>query len=167
MTGFDTGEEYSLVTLPFRPFQHLINVNEQKVCLGCIYRHLAPGGLLIIDVFNPDPLRLMPNPKYMEEMEDLPATVLPDGRTLRRASRMVDYHREQQYNDVELIYYVTHPDGQTERLIQSFPMRYYYRYELEHLLELGGFRVADLFGDFDRSEYDSDSPEIIFVATKT
>jgi hypothetical protein len=108
----------------------------------------------------------MPNPKYAAEKEDMPETQLPDGRQLRRASRMAAFHREQQYNDIELIYYVTHPDGKTERLVQSFPMRYYYRYEMEHLLELCRFKVVDLFGDFDRSAYASDSPEMIFIAEK-
>jgi SAM-dependent methyltransferase len=166
MTDFITGEEYSLVTIPFRPFQHLITVKEQKACLGCIYKHLAPNGRLIIDVFNPNPVRLMPDAKYTAEVDDIPETQLPDGGKLRRASRMAGYHREQQYNDIELIYYVSHPDGRTERLVQSFPMRYYYRYEMEHLLELGGFRVADLLGVFDKSAYSGDSPEIIFVAEK-
>jgi len=166
MTDFNTGEKYALATLPFRPFQHLITVKEQKACLECLHRHLTPKGCVVLDVFNPNPLRLMPNTKYMEENEDLPETALPDGRKLRRTSRMAGYHRAEQYNDVELIYYVTHADGRTERLVQSFPMRYYYRYEMEHLLELCRFKVADLFGDFDGSAFSSDSPEIIFIAEK-
>jgi SAM-dependent methyltransferase len=166
MTDFKTGGKYSLVTLPFRPFQHLITVEEQRACLGCIHKHLKPHGLLIIDVFNPNPAYLVPNPTSGIEKEDLPETQLPDGRKLRRASRMAGFHREQQYNDIELIYYVSHPDGETERLVQAFPMRYYYRYEIEHLLELGRFKVVDLFGDFDRSAYASDSPEMIFIAEK-
>jgi len=166
MTDFNIGEKYALATIPFRPFQHLITVKEQKACLERIHKHLTPKGCVVLDVYNPNPLRLMPNPKFMEENEDLPETALPDGRKLRRTSRMAGYHRDQQYNDVELIYYVTHPGGRTERLVQSFPMRYYYRYELEHLLELGGFRVVDLFGDFDKSAFGSESPEMIFVAEK-
>jgi hypothetical protein len=117
-------------------------------------------------VFHPRPDRLIPNPKYAEEIEDLPETLLPDGVKLRRTNRTAAYHRDQQYNDIELIYYVTHPDGRQERLVQSFPMRYYYRYEMEHLLELCGFRVVDLFGNFDRSAFTSDSPEMIFIAEK-
>jgi SAM-dependent methyltransferase len=166
MTDFKTGGKYSLVTLPFRPFQHLITVKEQKACLGCIHKHLKPHGLLIIDVFNPNPAYLVPSPNSGIEKEDMPETQLPDGRKLRRASRMAGFHKEQQYNDIELIYYVTHPDGRTERLVQSFPMRYYYRYEMEHLLELCRFKVVDLFGDFDRSAFAGDSPEMIFIAEK-
>jgi len=166
MTDFETGEKYSLVTLPFRPFQHLITVEEQKACLGCIHKHLIPHGLLIIDVFNPNPARLVPNPKYEVEIEDLPETLLPDGRKLRRASLTAGYHREQQYNEYELIYYVTRPGGRTERLEQSFPMRYFYRYEMEHLLVLCGFNIVDLFGNFDKSAFTADSPEMIFIAGK-
>jgi SAM-dependent methyltransferase len=166
MTGFKTGEKYALVTLPFRPFQHLVTVAEQKACLACIHQHLKPQGRLIIDVFNPNPARLIPGSDLGEEIEDLPETQLPDGRTVRRAGRIAGLHRDKQYNNVELIYYVTHPDGKKERLVQSFPMRYYYRYEMEHLLELSRFRVVDLFGDFDKSVFTSDSPEMIFIAEK-
>ena len=70
MTDFKTGEKYALITLPFRPFQHLITVEEQKACLGCIHEHLEPRGRLIIDIFNPNPLRLMPNPKNMEDLRN-------------------------------------------------------------------------------------------------
>jgi SAM-dependent methyltransferase len=166
MTDFNTGEKYALVTIPFRPFQHLTNVSEQKACLGCIRRHLQPHGKLIFDVYNPNPLRLIPNPEYTIEKEDLPETLLPDGRKVRRTSRAAGFHREQQYNDYELIHYVTHPDGRTERLVDAFSMRYFFRYELEHLLELSQFKVVDLFGDFDKSAFGSDSPEMIFVAGK-
>lgn len=166
MTGFDTGEKYSLVTMPFRPFQLLITVEEQKDCLNCVNKHLTPHGLLVFDVYNPFPPRLVYNPKYTIEIEDLPETELSDGRKLRHTNRTAGFHRDRQYNDIELIYYVSHPNGKTERLVQSFPMRYFYRYEVEHLFSLCGFRVVELFGDFDRSEFSTDSPEMIFVAEK-
>ncbi|MGD1120250.1 MAG: class I SAM-dependent methyltransferase [Dehalococcoidales bacterium] len=166
MTAFKTGEKYALVTLPFRPFQHLVTVAQQKACLQCVRQHLKPRGLFILDVFNPNPARLVPDPKLGEEIEDLPETLLPDGRKVRRASRIVGLHRDLQYNDVELIYYVTHPDGKSERLVEAFPMRYYYRYEMEHLLELGGFKIVEFFGDFDKSAFSDESPEMIFVTAR-
>ena len=164
MTDFETGVKYHLVTIPFRPFQHLVTVEKQKGCLNNIRSHLVPGGKLVFDVFNPNFERLMANPRYTRETEDLPPTRLPDGRIVRRTSRVTGFHRENQYNDIELIYYVTYPDGKTDRLVQSFPMRYYFRHELEHLLELCGYELTDLFGDFDRSAYTADSREMIFVA---
>jgi SAM-dependent methyltransferase len=165
MTNFDLMKRFALVTIPFRPFQHLVTVAEQRDCLNCIARHLQPGGRLVFDVFNPRLDRLH-DPRYQIEMEDMPETALPNGMRLRRTNRTAAFHREEQYNDIEIIYYLRHPDGHSQRVVQSFPMRYCFRYEVEHLLELSGFKVTDLFGDFDRSSYSSDSPEMIFVAER-
>jgi hypothetical protein len=166
MTSFMTGQQYSLVTTPFRAFQHLISVEQQHSCLACIRQHLTSGGLWVVDVFNPFPPALVDSPEYRAEREESPDIQLRDGRTLRRTSRITAFHRNLQYNEVELIYYVSHPDGRTERFVHAFPMRYFFRYEIEHLLNLCGFTVVDLFGDFDRSAFSDRSPEMIFVAKK-
>lgn len=166
MVDFTIEERYKLVTVPFRAFQHLVPVDEQKGCLESVYSHLESDGLLVLDVFRPYLPRLIPNEEYMVEMEDTPETVLPNGRKLRRTNRVAGFHPELQYNDIEIIYYITFPDGKTERLVQSFPMRYFFRYEMEHLLTTCGFQVINLFGDFDKSEFAEDSPEMIFVAGK-
>jgi SAM-dependent methyltransferase len=165
MIDFQTGEAYSLVTIPFRPFQHLITVEEQKACLNLVNQHLLPRGRLVLDVIHCFP-PAMYDPKYWAEQEVQKDLKLSGGRGLRFTTRIADFHRDQQYNDVELIYYVTYPDGKVERLVQAYPFRYFFRYELEHLLELCGFRVIDLFGDYDRSVFFNDSPEMIFVAEK-
>ncbi len=49
----------------------------------------------------------------------------------------------------------------------AFPLRYFFRYEVEHLLARCGFRVEETFGDFDRSPLRDNSPEMILVATAT
>ena len=166
MCNFKTNEIYSMITVPFRGFQHLTTVEEQKACLGSAHQHLASDGILILDLFHPFPPRLVANPQYASEKEDFPETKLTDGRTLRRTNRILECHRDQQYNLVEIIYYVSYPDGKTERLKQTFPMRYFFRYEVEHLLNLCGFQVINLFGNFDKSEFSNDSPEMIFIAKK-
>jgi hypothetical protein len=66
-----------------------------------------------------------------------------------------------------LIYYVRGTDGKIERLVQGFPMRWYWRYEVEHLLTRCGFRVKAIFGDFNRSPLTDVSPEMIFMAERT
>src|SRR5947207_2493466 len=53
MTAFDLGRTFRLITIPFRPFQHLLTVRDQLACLACIRRHLAPDGRLVFDLFNP------------------------------------------------------------------------------------------------------------------
>ena len=166
MVAFELGEAFHLIIIPFRPFQHLLSVDQQLACLRCVHHHLAAGGKLILDVFHTD-VRKMYDPVYTKESQVLPEVTLPDGRKLKFADRIVSFHRAEQFNDVELIYYVTHPDGRTERLVQAFPVRYFFRYEVEHLLARCGFRVARLFGEFDQSPLRDDSPEMIFVAEKS
>jgi hypothetical protein len=100
------------------------------------------------------------------EMEVDPPLKLPDGRVIKRTNRTAAFHRAEQYNDIEFIFYVKYPDGREERLVQSFPMRYFYRYEMEHLLSLCGFKILEFYGNFDKSQFSDESPEMIFVAEK-
>lgn len=165
MTDFDLGDEFHLTIIPFRAFQHLIDSDDQLSCLRQINRHLVMQGKLIFDVFQVN-LKFLNDPRITEETEDLAEYELADGRRLRRNHRIAAFHRAEQYNDVEMIYYLTKTDGTTERIVQAFPFRYFFRYEIEHLLARCGFRVVDLFGDFDRSPLTDESPEMIFVAEK-
>jgi len=166
MTNFDLEKSFNLVIIPFRPFQHLMSIADQMACLRCIHRHLAEDGRLVFDLFQVDPRKMYGSRFSTEEWEVFSGVDLPGGRKLRQTDRIAAYHRAEQYNDVELIYHVTHPDGRTEQLVHAFPFRYFFRYEVEHLLARCGFRIAGLFGDFDRSPLTDDSPEMIFVAEK-
>ena len=69
---------------------------------------------------------------------------------------------------VELIYYVTTADGRCERLVHAFAMRYFFRYEMEHLLVRAGFVVDAVYGDYQRHPYGTSYPgELIFVVSKS
>jgi SAM-dependent methyltransferase len=162
MARFDLGEKFRLVIIPFRPFQHLLEVRQQMDCLECVRKHLAPGGRLILDVFQTDAER-MHDPVHMREVP-LTEYETADGRRVRISERVAAFHRAEQRNDVEMIFSITHRDGRQERLIFAWPLRYFFRYEVEHLLARCGFKVAALYGDFDRSLIRDDSPEMIFVA---
>jgi SAM-dependent methyltransferase len=163
MTDFSLNESFALITAPFRSFQHLRRVEEQLSCLHAVHRHLAPGGRFVFDVFHPNP-RYLHDPEYLEEREEFGEVPLRNGGSFRRAWRIAAYRRAEQINEIEFIYYLTHPDGTKERIVEPFPLRYFFRYELEHLLARTGFCVAALYGDFDRSPLRDDSAEMILVA---
>lgn len=164
MTSFDLREQFALVTMPFRVFQHLLTVEDQLACLGRVRRHLVAGGRLVFDIFQPN-LAMLHDPAFTQEREEFPEVELPDGRRFRRASRVAAFRRAEQINEVEIITYVRHPDGRQERRVSAFPIRYYFRFEVEHLLAGSGFHLGALYGDFDLAPLREDSPEMIFVAT--
>ena len=166
MRDFELGRAFKLVTTPFRPFQHLTTVDDQLSCLECIRRHLIKGGRLILDIFNPS-LEALVRDNLGEEVGEEPAFTTPDGRRVVRRHKIVSRDRFNQINDVELIYYVTHPDGREERLVHSFPMRDLFRFEAEHLLVRSGFEIEHVYADFDKNPYGSEYPgELMFVAKK-
>ena len=164
MRAFDLGRQFALITLPFRPFLHLTTVEDQIACLTTLHRHLRPGGRLVLDIYNPS-IPYLAAPERLEEFGDEPEFTMPDGRRVLRKARIAGRSHFDQMQDVELIYYVTHPDGQQERLVHAFPMRYVFRFEAEHLLARCGFAVEALYADYDKHPYGSQYPgELIFVA---
>lgn len=167
MRAFDLGQTFRLATLPFRPFQHLLTVDDQLACLATLRRHLEPDGRLLLDLFNPR-LDVLTRDDIGVEYPEEPGFTMPDGRKVARSHRTTARDLFNQINDVELIYNVTHPDGREERHVHAFPMRYLFRYEAEHLLARSGFVVEQLYADYDKRPFGALYPgELIFVARKT
>jgi len=162
MTEFDLGEKFRTIVIPFRPFQHLLETEKQMACLNGARTHLSPGGHLIVDFFQTDPERM--HDSMFEREALLTEYDLPGGRHVALSERVATFHRGLQRNDVEMIFRVTHADGKQERLVMAWTLRYFFRYEVEHLLARCGFRLEAVYGDFDSSPLGDTSPEMIFVA---
>lgn len=166
MAHFNLDREFPVVTIPFRGFQHLLEVEEQISCLMCVHRHLSRGGRLVLDVFNPS-LPVLAEDRFLQEYGEEPEFEMPDGRKVVRRHRAVSRDYFNQTFEGELVYQVTHPDGRQERQLQRFQMRYLFRFEMEHLLARCGFSVEQVFADFKKSPYGSQYPgDLIFVARK-
>jgi SAM-dependent methyltransferase len=165
MVQFAFNTTFDLILIPFHAFQHLISVDEQMSCLRHAHQHLSSTGRLIFDVFHVKH-DLITNPEAKKERGTEPDLEISGGRRMRFCGRVVSFHPSEQYNEVELIFYVTGPDGTVNRHTRSFPMRYFFRYELEHLLARCGFEIIEMYGSFDRGAFVDDSPEMIVVAGK-
>lgn len=165
MQDFGLDRKYRLVTTPFRPFQHLLTVEDQMRCLRQAHAHLYENGTFILDVYNPwlekfvEPLGVEKDPE--------PEFTMPDGRRVVRKHRTLARDLFNQINDEELIYYVKAVDGSEKRMANTFRMRYLYRFEAEHLLARCGFEVEQVYAGYDKSPYGSTYPgELIMVSKK-
>lgn len=162
MTDYDLGpERFGLIFTAFRGFQHLCTVEEQLAALACVRRHLAPGGVFALDVFAPDLARtaLLEEP----ETEDIRA---PDGAAeIRRFARI----RRDQVAQVLTVHF-RHERWEGGAKVgegtSEIRLRWFYRYELEHLLARAGFTLMALYGGFDRRPYDG-KKEMIMLARAT
>ncbi len=166
MRDFYLEEKYTLITAPFRPFQHLITIEDQIKCLENIHNHLEPGGTFILDIFNPSLAGITADNLGQEVGAESEFTT-PEGIKVRRFNKTNQRDHLKQILDVELIYYLTHPDGQEERIVHAFQMRYLFRYEAEHLLARCGFKILDVFADYQQKPLGSIYPgELIFITRK-
>jgi hypothetical protein len=69
-------------------------------------------------------------------------------------------------NTNEKIYDVRYPDNRRELLVYPSPLRFYFRYEVEHLLARSGFTVEQVYADFHRTPFGSKPPEELIVVAK-
>ncbi|MCB0209680.1 MAG: class I SAM-dependent methyltransferase [Anaerolineae bacterium] len=166
MRNFELGQRFKLVTIPFRPFQHLTTVADQLSCLETVHQHMAAEGMLILDLFNPS-VESLSRDNLGQEYGDEPEFTMPDGRRVTRRHKIVARDLFNQINQIELIYCVIHPNGREETVIHAFPMRYLFRFEAEHLLARSGFELEHIYADYNKSPYGSTYPgELILVAKK-
>ncbi len=158
MRDFDAKRKFALVTIPFRPIAHLLDAEDHVRLFANMRRHLAPKGRLVFDFFHPK-LEYLAAPRP----EKLDFERIEAGRRIRRYSSAVP-HVSRQVNDVTLRWEVVDARGQIEQAKTEFPMRWFYRFELEHILARAGLAVEALYGGFDRSAFADGSAEMIFVA---
>lgn len=164
MRAFDLGRTFDLITIPFRGFQHLLTVADQRQALGLIRRHLAPGGRFVLDLFNPS-LPFLGDERWLVQPMVEPVFQMPDGRSVVRSYRIVRRDYFEQRQELEFALDVTWPDGRVSREVSPFTIRYLFRYEAEHLLVREGFQIEAVYGDYHRQPYGTTAypGDLVFV----
>ncbi|KPK64781.1 hypothetical protein AMJ83_00925 [candidate division WOR_3 bacterium SM23_42] len=162
MKAFKLSKHFSMIFIAFRSFQCLLTKQEQVSCLECVWNHLADNGTLIIDLFAPrhDLLAQIQRSFDLGEFHDQENDVF----VTRRAEDKYDLAKQTLHED--RFYEWTDKEGKFYCQKWSFDLSYLFRYEAELLLQKCGFRVEQVYGDFDKSSYNYYSGEQIFVARK-
>lgn len=161
MRDFDLGGMFHFIFIALNSLMHLETPTEQRRALACAARHLADGGRLLVDLFNPQvalPDEQQEGLVFLHCARDLP----DDGQRLHFQSPRVD--RAAQVLTMANYYDDVASDGQVRRLVAPFQMRYLMPGELELLLELSGLRIEALYGTYDLDLYEATSPRLIAVA---
>lgn len=133
---------FALVAAPFRVLSHVTAVDDQLRLLGAVRDHLVPGGTFVFDLYVPS-LKLL--------LEGLPETVDFDGewapgRRLRRIVSSVPADLARQTNRVRMTF--VWEEGGERQETWEFDMRFFFRFEIEHLVARSGLKLEVLSGDF-------------------
>jgi SAM-dependent methyltransferase len=161
MRDFDLPSRFALALIPINTFMHCYDTQQQLACLRAIHHHLNPGGLLVVDVYHPDPQVLLESDgRLISE-----GTVLdPDtGHTIHRLyTRRLDLAAQTQY--ITFIMEDMDPTGVVRRTLFPLRMRFVYRYEMELLLRMAGYGLEAVHGSYDLEPFDNNSERMIFIA---
>jgi SAM-dependent methyltransferase len=157
MRSVALGCAFRLVTMPFRPFQHMLEIQDQLTALDNLRGHLEPGSILLFDVFAPDLARIAQGGD--EEQIDIERPG-EDGGMVRRHSRTVG----EPWRQVIRVFFRWEFERQSECATAEFDMRWFTQAEMEHLLARTGYTVEAVYGSFAREPVGRESQEFIFVA---
>ena len=155
------GRIYDAACCFFNTFLAFAEPADQEACLRAAHAVLKPGGALWLDVFNPDLAQILAGVGGAGELEPTLFS-LPDGRSVLRTTGLYsDLTRQVQHVSFA---YEWFENGRKKRADRGFEMTWITPREMERLLRLCGFRVERVWGDYDGSDLDDDSPRQIVLA---
>lgn len=158
---FQHENPYSLIIAPFRVFMHLLTKEEQIQAINNIYDHLLPDGKFIFDAFVPDIEKLR---KGTEEEMDFEGEYMP-GRKLRRYVTTKPDLINQQVNITFRLKWDEDDGFKQDRW--EVPIHFFFRYELEHIIERTKFRDNyKIYGDYSKNELAIDSTDFVIECYK-
>jgi SAM-dependent methyltransferase len=156
MTDFDLDERFGLVFVASNSLTHLHATDDVVSCFRAVRRHLTPGGRFAFDVFNPS------------------VQVLAGADGLRRERRRFDDPErgeirvdvEERYDAAAQVtrgvwYFST--ESEPDFVVSSVEVRSFFPQELVLLLEAGGLRLVERFGDVERVPFTSDAPSQVCI----
>jgi len=158
MINFRLKNKFEAIIITFRTFQHMYSVNDQLKALKNIKRHLMPNGTLIFDVYNPS-LKYISKGDWQWQKDKTISLPNIKGKVKIDYRNRYDIAKQMMYQEFRF----TYPDGRKE--IIPLKMRFFFRFEIEHLLNRVGFKVKKLYGDFNKKSFKNDSTEIICIAS--
>lgn len=150
----ELGARFALVFAAGNVLHSFLDRADQRAWFRNVRRHLAPRGSFCFDVFQPDYRRLLSSEWIEDANYPDPAT---GGRT-RRFTRCL-HELEWQRFRVEMRWVKENAAGEIEsEKSASVMQRWFTRGELENLLDLEGFHIADYWGSFAREPFGKGSP---------
>ncbi len=161
MRRFTIDQSFGLIIVPLNAFLHNLTLDDQLATLACCKKHLRPGGLLVLDCFNPDPAHAEDDRRLIVQRS------LHDRDTGETAvlllSRATDWNNQLQ----EITYFIDRTDrgGRIQRAALHTSFRFIFRHEMQLLLKLAGFDLKDVYASYVLDPFESGGDKLISVAT--
>ena len=152
--------KFDLVIAPFRVMMHLEDKKDQLRAINNVYDHLNDCGRFIFDIFIPDLNQLI---NGLKDVVDFEGEYEPGRKVRRIVSTKPDL-----INQIINVSFLMEWDENDIHKAEEWkvPLRYFFRFELEHLVERSKFTNYKIVGDYHGSELNNNSKEFIVICTK-
>ncbi|MFA5781871.1 MAG: class I SAM-dependent methyltransferase [Bacteroidales bacterium] len=161
LTTVKLNKKFNLIILPFRVFQCLLTSGEQVKALQNIKKHLTNKGVFIFDIYWPN-LKILTD---MPSKEIVDAKFLIDGKIITKTHVNKNIDVLNQVTETKIIYYESLKGIKKVLSSNTIKMRYAFKNEVEYLLNLQGFKVKNLFSDYEDKKF-TPNKDMIFVCLK-
>lgn len=166
MRNFRGQSKYPLVTIPFRPMQHMYTVADQVSVLHTAAFHLQDKGFLAFDVFFPK-LGLMDAGIGEEKFEMEWPDVSHPGRMVRRYFRKNSVDKIKQVFNFTFIYRSYEGEVLVLEEMELFQLGYYTYPHLKALFQIAGLETVEEYGSFTKAPLNNDATDMIFLLKKS
>jgi len=151
-------EKFDWIVLLFNTFLAFTTLKDQDAVLQSVRRHLKPRGMFWLDIFQPN-LQMLASP--VSENLDSNLFYVPHLRRTVLATTTIKRDPAQQRQDVTFTYR-WFDDAAIEHIEKrQFSITFIFPRELCILLERNGLKIVHLYGNYDASPLDADSPRMI------
>jgi len=158
MRNFELKKAFSFIYIPASTFDHNITVEDRKRTLTCIYKHLKKNGTFTFDLEQATPDK--PEKSWWIDRKET-----EDGKTVARS---IFTRRNMSKRVLSLdLFFDVYKDGKLlDRYYEYGEVALISKGEIVGLLEETGFEVVSIYGDFNKSNYQKDSPKIVLVTKR-
>lgn len=158
MRDFDLNQSFPFIYIPASTFDHNVTVEEQTQTLDCIHNHLEKSGTFALDLEQATPDKA--ETSWWVDRKEI------DAGTMVVRSIFTRRNRIKRTCSLDLFFDVYNDGKLSERYHEYGEVAEISKSRITELLEAAGFKVETIYGNFDKTEYRTDSPRIVIVARK-
>jgi len=159
MTKLDLKRTFALVTVPLGGVQHLASVEAFADAIATIARHLAPGGVAVVDIEAPHRDDWDPTPQPLVEHWTKP---WPGGGLVTKLVS-VESRPSESMKDITWHFDVASRTGTLRRVTTAFTFRTITLPEVTLAGRLAGLRTVATFGDYEFTPFGDFSERMIVL----
>ena len=155
MRRFSLGRKFQLILITFNSLQHIHTDHEVLEVFAHCREHLLEGGRLFFDVFNPDRRFLDRDPGKRYPVEKFLDEARGEWCNLTESN---SYDPATQVNHIR--WFARYENGEEGSF--RLEMRQFFPQEMDALVEAGGLRMLNKWGDFVGSGFSAASPRQVY-----